>query len=437
MLSYSHTMSLALDTSRQLRSVGELAQLVEAISRAPASESEPDWLEWKSDADLTDKHWHAVIAKLVAGFANRDPASARREAGGCGYIVVGAEPGNVPGVTPVDHADLSSGVSRFVGPAVRWDPRYIECRGRQVLVVTVEPPEFGHPIRAILRAHQPGSGFRMRQGDVYVRSHGRTDLATQADYDMLNRRYAASREQITDIRVDSMGTVSAVPVECGPERIRTLCFHIRESLDVPHLPLALRNFRPALENRTVSEYKDELDSYIDELAPVLIHVAHAEALAGLEPGMELRLSNESQHNFDAVRVKIEFEQEVFAYPGVEEVVPPIPNPPRKWGSMNRLDGLDSLTGSGMMPDLLGLPEIDNSGPTTVKFDDVDLRPSDTIKLDPIHLVTTADLAGTVLSAKWTATSSSADRVANGELLVEVSPDTITSHDSVIARLAVG
>ena len=436
-MSYPHTMSLALDTPRQLRSVGELTQLVEAISRAPASASEPDWLEWKSGADLTDKRWYAVISKLVAGFANRDPASARREAGGCAYIVVGAEPGNVSGVTPVDQADLSSGVSRFVGPTVRWDPRYIECGGRQVLVVTVEPPEFGDPIRAILRDHQPASGFRMRKGDVYVRSHGRTDLATQADYDMLTRRYAASREQISDIRIDSIGTVSAVPVECGPARITVFCFHLRELLDVPSLPLGLRDFRPALENRTVAEYKDELDSYFDEVAPLLIHVAHAEALAGREPGMELRLSNESQHNFDAVGVKVVIEQEVFAYQGAGEDMPPIPNPPRRWGSLNRFDGLDSLTRPGIMPDMLGMPEIDNSGPTTVVFDDVDLRPSDTIKLDPIHLVTTADLAGTVLSAKWTATSSSADRVANGELLVEVSPETITPHDSVLARLAVG
>ena len=74
-------MALKLDTSRQLRSVSELTNLVHAIASAPSTESEPDWLEWKRQADLSDKKWHARIAKFIAGFANRDPAVAKLKAG--------------------------------------------------------------------------------------------------------------------------------------------------------------------------------------------------------------------------------------------------------------------------------------------------------------------------------------------------------------------
>ena len=99
-------MALTLDTSKQFRSITELTELVRAISSAPLSESEPDWLEWKREADLKDRRWHALIAKCIVGFANRDPIVAKLWAGGCSYMVVGAEPGNVNGVTPIDNANF-------------------------------------------------------------------------------------------------------------------------------------------------------------------------------------------------------------------------------------------------------------------------------------------------------------------------------------------
>ena len=100
----------ALDTSKQFRSIKELEVLVKAISLAPLTESEPDWLEWKREAVLDDRRWQAQIAKCIAGFANRDPIVAKLWAGGCSYLVIGAEPGNVTGVTPIDNARLQDGI---------------------------------------------------------------------------------------------------------------------------------------------------------------------------------------------------------------------------------------------------------------------------------------------------------------------------------------
>ena len=85
---YYTFMPLTLDTSRQFRSINELADLVQAISSAPSSESEPAWLEWKREADLNDRRWHALISKCIVGFANRDPIVAKQWAGGCAYMVI-------------------------------------------------------------------------------------------------------------------------------------------------------------------------------------------------------------------------------------------------------------------------------------------------------------------------------------------------------------
>ena len=239
-MSYSPTMSLDLDMARQLRTPNELVQLVDAIAQADEGEPETDWLEWKREADLSSRQGQAVIAKNVMGFANRDPAIARRQVGGCGYLVIGVVPGEVCGVRPVDYAVLGPGVTRFVGPEVRWTPEFVDYANQKVLVVTVEPPEIGDPIRTVLKAHQPDSGLRMRNGDVYVRGHGITDLATQADFDMLIQRYAAGQAPVSGIRVEPMGSPSAVPVEYGCNEIQAWCSQEWESLALTTLPPAPR-----------------------------------------------------------------------------------------------------------------------------------------------------------------------------------------------------
>ena len=437
-------MTLALDTSRQLRTPNELLQLVNAIVQARDSEPETDWLEWKREADLSSQQGHAVIAKNVVGFANRHPAVAERQVGGCAYLVIGAEPGEVHGVSPVDNAVLDPGVTRFVGREVRWTPKLVEYGNKDILVVTVEPPELGDPIRSILKAHQPDRGLRLRNGDVYVRSHGRTDLATQADFDMLTRRYAAGQEQVSGIRVEPIGTVSAVPVKYGNDEIQDWCSQEREFLAVPYLPPSLRGFRSSLmgyrrDDRSPDEYTDEVEDYIDKAASRLARAAHAVALEDRSQGMELRLANGTERNFEAVRVKVEIEGDVSAYRSAEWAWPEMPRPPRAWGTPRPYDlgALTRPTSTAFGPSMPSKPRepiICNSDPTRVEFDDVDLRPSDSASLPPIHLVTAADLAGTALRAEWTATSSNADSVARGEFTIEVCPETVTPAGRLHERL---
>ena len=431
-LAYHTPMALTLDTSRQFRSIEELDGLVHAISLAPLSESEPDWLEWKREADLSDRRWYALIAKCIAGFANRDPIIAKRWAGGCSYMVVGAEPGNVSGVAPIDNANLHAGISRFVRQTVRWSPQYIQYEGKQVLVITVEPPEHGDQIVAMLTSYQSHerSANVCRKGDVFVRRQGSTDLAAQEDFDMLVRRFAASAEQASGINVEVLEPVTAVAAGCDPDDITTWYERQERALLEPvelgtHDGLGSLVW-PILENRSPDEYRRQVALYLAQMTPVIPIMARALALVDRAPNMQLVVINETEHNFTGVRVEVSIEGEVWAYRSAEDAQPEMPNPPRKWLSEWRLGpeiyvpNISRLTSA----DLLG-PYIDNSGSARIEFHDVDLRPSEQVKLDPIHLVCDAKLAGATLKAQWTATSSSARGIARGEFPIEVSSEIVS------------
>ena len=424
-------MALNLDTSKQFRSVGELADLVRAISLAPKSESEPDWLEWKREADLNERSWQVKIAKCLAGFSNREPIEAKKWAGGCSYLVLGVEPGKVSGVAPVDNAILQAGISRFLGQSVRWSPQYIQHKGHQVLVLVVEPPEHGDQIVAMLTSYQSNKRGESicRKGDVFIRRHGSTDLAGQNDYDMLVRRFAGGAERATDISVQLLKTVTAVAVECRSEEIEAVRCGLERNLLAP-LRSASQETSPlsllaSMENRSPDDYRREVASFVTELVPLLPSLAQAMALENRAAGMQLILENGSEHNFADVRVQVVIEGNMWAYRSAEDAQPRLPNAPRKWGSRTVI----SMPTSPIIrtPNLYG-PHIDNSGSSRIEFNDVDLRPSAREELCPIYLVCDAKLEGTTLTANWTATSSSASGVVRGEFPIEVSSRVISLQD---------
>jgi hypothetical protein len=66
-------------------------------------------------------------------------------------------------------------------------------------------------------------------------------------------------------------------------------------------------------------------------------------------------------------------------------------------------------------------KIDNSGSVRLTFDPVDLFPLETVHLAEIHLLARADLAGTNLTAQWTARSRDASGVLSGALGILVDP----------------
>lgn len=179
-------MAVLIDTRLPLRSSEELAGLVNAVVAASAND-ETDWLEWKSGLDLKRKQNQVTIARHILGImANRRVTDAARQAGGCGYIVIGAEPGSVTGVAEVDPADLSQAIQIYLGSAgPSWSASYIPTAGASVLVITVEPPAAGDRIRTLQREFQP-----YLAGAIFVRRQGRTFPALPGDIAALEDRFA-------------------------------------------------------------------------------------------------------------------------------------------------------------------------------------------------------------------------------------------------------
>ena len=187
-----------LDRSRALRTPAELRELVEAIRDSPPDSQETNWVEWKSSLDLSSKEGRFSIARAVLGFANRDVKVAGRAFEGVAYMVVGAEPGAVAGVTMIDHAALEQGIRTYLdGP--RWAPHYVQVDGKNVLVVVIEAPREGDTIHTLLKEFTPddkseSSGERVsrrtvnRAGTIYHRGTARTEQAAPAEIEMLVQR---------------------------------------------------------------------------------------------------------------------------------------------------------------------------------------------------------------------------------------------------------
>jgi hypothetical protein len=119
--------------------------------------------------------------------ANRTVAAAERNAGGCGYIVIGAEAGSVSGVTEIDPAALGQGVQPYLGSdGPSWGMAYVPAASKSVLVITVERPQPGDRIRT-LQKYRPGA--------VFVRRPGQTIQAEPGDIRALKDRFAAPLRQ--------------------------------------------------------------------------------------------------------------------------------------------------------------------------------------------------------------------------------------------------
>jgi hypothetical protein len=132
--------------------------------------------------------------------ANRRQADALRHAQGCGYLVMGAEPGSRPGITPADPSVFGLGVQPYLGsegPA--WTHQHVQEGGTSVLVVTLEPPRPGHRIFTLQKEFAvvtpKGESKTYMAGTVFVRHPGRTDIARPGDIRALEERFAAPAKE--------------------------------------------------------------------------------------------------------------------------------------------------------------------------------------------------------------------------------------------------
>ncbi|MFI5698397.1 helix-turn-helix domain-containing protein [Kribbella sp. NPDC051586] len=176
-------MAINVDTTQSLRRPGDLLALVDAVRSAHPSD-ESWWIEWKSDLKLRSPDGAFKAARAILSFANRMPEVAATACDGLAYLLVGVEPGLVHGTEAIDPADLEGALIKYLGAdGPVWSPNYVTVDGKTVLVVIVEPPQWGDPIHTLRKTFEKSA-----EGTIFVRSQAISRPANASEIRMLSDR---------------------------------------------------------------------------------------------------------------------------------------------------------------------------------------------------------------------------------------------------------
>jgi hypothetical protein len=427
--------------SRPLRTRAEQVALVEAVRDAPTGEQETNYLEWKSTLDLASKAARAKIAKTVLGFSNRRPDVAGRACGGCAYLLVGVEPGALTGIEPVDAAKLESGLTPYVGPSVQWRPDYVEIDDRKVLVVTVEPPQWGDPVHPVRKSFLGDADKPLLpEGTVFVRHQASTDPAKAPDMDDLSRR--AARRTDNDLAID-VCWLDASPLRRVDRREQSVASVAGIRRDFLMRPLnspvktmsSIRAFTSAVsEYRSVETYTKEVDKYVAELAAVLPDVLLARSVLHDTGLLRLDVVNNTERTFTGVRVELTvpdgIEVCVWERDVNERADPPEPPVPYGEGSTgaHRQHIYGGILQGITQPRPFWVPDADSDGTiTSVVYSDTEVRADGTHELPPIWLLLDQD-APNELQIKWEATAKEANKRLSGTIVVPVAAEFVNGSE---------
>jgi hypothetical protein len=413
-------MAVPIDSSRPYRYPSELVALVEAVTRTDPN-NESTWIEWKSTLDLSQKRDQCHIAKHVLGFANRTVAVARHHANGLAYLIVGAEPDRVVGITRIDPAILTPRIGRYVGPAVRWRAEYVLVQGRQVLVVVVDPPQNGdpiYPVRQELDTQPPHPS-----GRILVRRPGSTNPANADEIDQLVERVRAGEGGLEfainpiSLTVERIPDVAVVDELTRIERVATLARPHRT--EAPWFALATDVFTKS-DDRSEEDYRREVDKYCKLYRRALERRVFWRLGRHIQSHLRLEATNPTDENFSDIVIKLHISGDVRSWPEEAEEFtwsddePDLPSRPDVLGT-------PKSTMHIFDPRRLQIPTFPNvpitrveprgprfnirdTGSVDIDFEQVDLRPRERLQLPSVPLLVDAS-EGTVLQCNWTATAS--------------------------------
>lgn len=437
-------MVVKIDLSRPPALHSELERLVrEIVAATPADET--DFLEWKSHLDCSTKHAHVHIARAILAFANRMPDDAARAFAGHAYLVVGAEPGEMHGVAQVDTVQLEQGIVRYVGDdGPRWRPTWLLVDGKHVLVIDVDPPQWGDPPHCARR-----NGDGISDGDVYVRGRGGNKPATSAHHKALQQRLLrAAQGASLDVTVSVESPSELTPLSYSSdgwianERERLMApLHAQRNwagheAEVAAGIRAARGMSQSVigkmsqpEDRTENEYLEQVEGYLRVCEARFRRVVDVAASEALEP-LVLLVRNNTPKNLPRLQLILDVPGHVAARDEDDDVEDDeaFPSPPRLWGPRPSalaasLDPSRYLMNFPSVPSLhprslRPRPIIDNGGSVSITFPPMDLRPHGRITLDPVVLLI-AEPPGTMINASWSVTSTGADGEARGEVQLPV------------------
>jgi hypothetical protein len=452
-------MSIQIDMTRPLRRPNELLQLVQAIAAA-LPQDEAHWVEWKSTLPLNAVDGWFTISKQILGFANRHPDRAARFVGGNGYVIIGAEPGNVVGIQPVDGAQLDSWLETYIGAdGPVWSLNYIELQGKAVLVIIVEAPTWGQPVYPLRRTYQPQGKTKggADDGTVFVRREASTERANSAEIDMLTSR--ATRGSLQAPLALSLGWVytptALISLEFSADAVRRWIDTRRDALyESLHEGIAKKRadarirkytgiaipqtYNPLMapDERTAKQYESQVDSYLAQCEEALPHEAQRVIVERGLNKVSLKIENPSDRTVPDVQLVLHVPGEILAFEEDEwGSDTPMPSPPKPFGAPRPLMQQHFAYGSSSSVIPRGLHgsglRIENGGSATLTFSAGDIRPRSSVKLESFHLITTVPGPGTV-TATWRATSTGIEGVQDGHFDVEISDRSISIADLIPA-----
>lgn len=451
-------MALNIDVDRGLRRPADLMMLVEAVV-AGKDEDEADWVEWKSTLDLTTPKGTFSLARQILGSAHRHPEQAARFMEGLGYVIVGAEPGSVEGVLPVDLAKLDASLGTYLGsPGPVWGGVYLEVQGKDVLAVTVEAPRWGDRFHPLAKTYQgQGKASGADAGTIFVRKQARTVPAGPGDIQMLQDRLVRGHQedQSLDLVVDWPAEPGElVALDRTPETFDEWLDRRRAVVLAMQPPKRKRKeggsaFGAMLaesmtrDRRTHAEYLQEVDAHLAKCRKAIWGAMLDEAAKCRLNLVALRVTNPTARNLPDVELTLRIDARAVAFEEDQEHDWELPKPPKAFGTpgKNLILGLQSeaLLGwpPGFYPRLLSPPprrfnrsiKIDSGESITIELSLGDIRPKAVRTAEPFLLLV-AEESGSTVNIAWTATSTRVDARQDGALALLVGDKVLTPLDLI-------
>jgi hypothetical protein len=413
-------MALNVDHSKAFRTPLQLRSLVEAVKNA-GEHDENDWIEWKSNYNLSEKQTKATLARHILAMANRSVEKSSQVANGYGYILVGVEPGGVSGVATIDLADLESGIRPYLGPqGPEWIPSYVTVEGKEVLVIAVDPPRDGDPIHTLHKDYD-----KYYAGMIFVRRTAQTVIAGPGEVLRLTQR-AQSSEERQSLSLETVNNPVEVP--CWPwleEAVESLLDKEREIVEAGKKrrggsgsPLIAA---PNFDHRSESDYAREAEGYLLRYKKYLFDVAMQSYVRKGHGLMQLRLRNSQERSYQQVRVELDLPEGLSAFLGEDyagdDVEAPIrPKPLGKDYSLiqSNIVSMGNIVPVGHTPDV----HLRVEGGAIV-CDVASLRAEEILSLPAVHLMAFEKSRESPLVIPWSVTAVNALGRTRGHVEIEL------------------
>jgi len=455
-------MAINIDPARAIRGPADQWRLIEAVRDALAAD-EANWIEWKSTLPLSERAGRFIMAKNILGMANRHPEESARFCDGLGYVIIGAQPGEISGVEQIDPAKLDDGLRAYLGPnGPEWSPNLVAMAEMKVLILTVEAPRWGDPIYLLRKSYQPETGKGADNGAIFVRRKGSTTIADAGEIDMLQDRARRRPDADLSVSLDWLGQpLILTPIDQSrlsqemwiqSERDRLLeplCRHQeakrRGRVTNPMVAfsdqysqlIAAAILPPNLdfqkEKRTPEAYTREVEDYLAKCARELMAASFSALVKRGTNRLRLSLNNPTVRNLPDVALTLSLPGPIMAFDEVPDYG--LPEPPRPFGTPRPSPNLfnPGLAHPGWMrSEALQRPprvavEIRQGDPATIRLRAGNLRPLQSAELAEFHIVVLPRPEHEVL-ATWEATSTGVDAVAHGEFRFSIADGELTPLD---------